>query len=107
MYSRQQVKTGAAWIRRQVKALGSQMTPSDILTSHKKQAEKHGYVEPAGRAVGLTPHTAHKNGDPAARDFQSGAAGEEQKGIEVEDRRQSEGSPVERRTFADHQSAGE
>src|ERR1035437_9116036 len=103
----QHIEKRTAWIRGQVESLGAQLRPCDVLTSYKKQAKKQGYVEPACRVLSLTFQTAHESSDAAARDFQGNAAGEEQQGVEVEDRRQGEGLPVERRSFANNQGAGE
>src|SRR6266404_8819333 len=77
MRCRQHIEKRTTWIRCQIEPLGPQLRPCDVLTSHKKQTEKQGYVQPACRALNLTLQSGHEGSDAATRDFQGNAAGEE------------------------------
>src|SRR5208337_4281949 len=96
MGGRKHIEKGTTGVRGQIEPLGAQLQPRGVLTSHKKQAEDERYVEPAGRALSVTFQTAHESGDAATRNFKSNAAGDEDQRVEVEDRRQREGLPIQR-----------
>src|SRR5207244_13416929 len=83
MHCRQHVEERAVGIRGQVKSLGTQLQPGEVLAEHEKQSKEQRDIRPARWAGDLNSSPAHEGSYLAARHLRRNATGEEYKGVEI------------------------
>src|ERR1700730_720483 len=84
---RQHIKKGIAHIGGKSEPLGLQLHPGKSLSGNEQQPQEKRDVEPACRALGLLMQAAHKGCNPATRNFECEAAGDNHQTIQVKDGR--------------------
>src|SRR5437667_12728842 len=83
MHRRQHVEERAVGIRGQIKSLGAQLQPGEVLAEHEKQSKEQRDIQPARWAGDLNSSPAHEGSYLAARHLQRNATGEANKGVEL------------------------
>src|SRR5438445_13490815 len=83
MHRSQHVEERAVGIRGQIKSLGAQLQPGEVLAKHEKQSKEQRDIQPARRARDLTSSPAHEGSYLATRHLQRNATGQEYKGVEI------------------------
>src|SRR5229473_1904349 len=86
----QHIEKRVADVGGEAKSLGLELHPGKGLPGNKKQSQEQRYVQPPRRVGCLIPGPAHEVGNPAARNFQCEAAGNDQKSVQVKHRWQSD-----------------
>src|SRR5438445_12379323 len=107
MHRSQHVEERAVGIRGQVKSLGTQLQPGEVLAKHKKQSKEQRDIQPARRARDLTSSPAHEGSYLATRHLQRNATGEEYKGVEIKNAGEDKMPPIQSRHLPNNESDGE
>src|SRR5881392_3825157 len=107
MHCRQHVEERAVGIRGQVKSLGTQLQPGEVLAEHEKQSKEQRDIQPARWVRDLTSSPAHEGSYLATRHLQRNATGQEYKGVEIKNSGEDKLPTIQSRPLPNNQGAGE